>query len=292
MTTPLMRSKLFVPGARLELFGKALSSAADALSFDLEDSVPSSGKATARNAVAAWFKSMEAAQSDKVLIVRVNARDSAHFAADIDACALPRVNFINMPKCESSADVHAAVAALEEAELRNQVTVPISLLINIETAKAMRNALAIATAHPRVTGLQLGLGDLFEPLHIDRDDAANIHAAMFALRLAGGEAGVFCYDAAFANLDDPGWFRAEAEMARRLGFIGKSCIHPKQVLLANEVFSPSAEEIAAARRVVAAATHAHAQGHGAFVVDGRMIDPPFLRRAQGLVLLADKISGT
>jgi citrate lyase subunit beta/citryl-CoA lyase len=94
---------------------------------------------------------------------------------------------------------------------------------------------------------------------------------------------VFAVDAAYAALDDTTGYQAEARMARRLGFVGKSCIHPRQVALANEVFAPTADEIASARRIVAAAVDADMAGHGAFVVDGRMVDLPFLKRAQALL---------
>jgi citrate lyase subunit beta/citryl-CoA lyase len=144
----------------------------------------------------------------------------------------------------------------------------------------------MATADPRVLGLQLGLADLFEPYQIARRDTANVHAAMFALRMAAAESGVFAVDGAFADVKDEAAYLAEAQMARRLGFIGKSCIHPRQIELANQVFAASAAELVHAQRVVAASHAASAQGRGAFVVDGQMIDLPFLRRAQAIVAAA------
>jgi citrate lyase subunit beta/citryl-CoA lyase len=286
MTNPLMRSKLFVPGARPELFAKALASAADALSFDLEDAVPEAGKVEARARVGEFVQSSAARDCAKLIIVRINAPGSAHFTDDMNAVARSGVTLINLPKCESAADILAAVAALEHAQAANRVDQPIRLLANIETPKALRNAVAIASAHPRVAGLQLGLGDLFEPLGIERSDVANVHATMFALRLAAGEANVFCCDGAFANIDDTDGFRAEAKMARRLGFIGKTCIHPQQVPLANAVFAVSEGDVAFAQQIVAAAHAAAAQGRGAFAVDGRMIDAPFLQRAEAILAAA------
>jgi len=281
-----MRSKLFVPGIRPELYTKALAGEADALSFDLEDSVPESEKAQARRLVADFVGTREAREAAKLLIVRVNALNTPHFELDIDALAKDGVALINLPKVESAADVIAAVSALERAEAGNAIAQPIRLLVNIETPKALRRAAAIATAHPRVAGLQLGLGDLFAPLGIDRGDAANVHAAMFAVRMAAGEADLFVCDGAFADIDDDAGFRAEAEMAQRLGYVGKSCVHPRQVALANDVFRASDAELAAALRIVAAAQAAAAQGRGAFVVDGRMIDLPFLKRAEAIVAAA------
>lgn len=281
-----MRSKLFVPGARPELFAKAWAGEADALSFDLEDSVPAERKAEAREQVATFLRAQAARGAGKLVIVRTNPLDSPHFEADVLALAGIGVDLVNLPKIERADDVLAAVAVLERAESIHGVTRPVRLLVNIETPRALRSAARLARAHPRVVGLQLGLADLFEPLGIDRHDAANVHATMFAMRVAAGEAGVFACDGAFANVQDLPAFRAEALMARRLGYIGKSCIHPSQVPLANELFRASAEEVAAAQRVVAAARAAAAEGRAAFVVDGRMVDPPFVKRAEAIVASA------
>lgn len=278
-----MRSKLFVPGSRPELFAKALAGDADALSFDLEDAVVEGHKAEARARVADFVAGPAVAQAAKLIIVRTNAPDSPHFAADLAALARPGVTLLNLPKIESPQALLDAVAALETAERTNAVTHPIGLLVTIETPRALADAARIAAAHPRVAGLQLGLGDLFEPYGIDRADPRNVHAAMFALRMAAAQAGVFAMDGAWAALDDDAGYREEARMARGLGFIGKSCVHPRQVALANAAFAPSEAELAAARRIVEAAQAAGTQGRGAFVVDGRMIDPPFLKRAQALL---------
>ncbi|MDR5880145.1 CoA ester lyase [Caballeronia sp. LZ032] len=278
-----MRSKLFVPASRPELFAKALAGAADALSFDLEDSVTPERKPQARADLRVLLESSDALASDKTLIVRVNALSTPHFAADIGAVARNGVSLVNLPKPEHPDDVLAAAAALEAAERANGVSVPIGLLLNVESPRALRQAAELAAAHPRVAGLQLGLGDLFEPLGIARRENAAIEQAMFALRIAAGEANVFAYDSAFANIKDADGFCAEAQLARAFGFIGKSCIHPSQIAIANDVFRPSDEDIAHAVRVVVAAREADAKGVGAYVVDGRMIDPPFVERARVLV---------
>ena len=278
-----MRSKLFVPGARPELFAKAVAGAADALSFDLEDSVPDTGKAQARAAVAEFVASDAVRSLAKVVIVRVNAPDTPWFEADLRAVARSGVALLNLPKVETVDSVHAAVRAIERAEAGNGVDAPIRLLLNIETPVAVANAAALAAAHPRVAGLQLGLGDLFEPLGIDRRDPANVHAMLFAVRMAAAQAGVFALDGAWPDIADTEGFSAEAQRAKRLGYLGKSCIHPRQVALANAAFAPDATELEAARRIVAAADEAALQGRGAFVVDGRMVDLPFLKRAQALL---------
>ena len=278
-----MRSKLFVPGVRPELFAKALAGGADAVSFDLEDSVPQELKQVARAQVAGFVDSEAVHAASKVIVVRINALDTTHVEADLMAVVRPGVDMINLPKVESAEDVYTLVAMLERAEAANGVSQPIRILATIETPRGLRCAAEIGAAHPRIVGLQVGYADLFEPFAIDRSDSANLHAVLFAVRMAAAEAGVFACDGAFANFENAPGFRAEALMAQRLGYIGKSCIHPKQVALANEVFMPSAQELAAAQRIVEAAREAASQGRGAFVIDGRMVDLPFLKRAQAIL---------
>jgi citrate lyase subunit beta/citryl-CoA lyase len=284
-----MRSKLFVPGSRPELFAKALAGAADGLSFDLEDSVAPDRKREARQGLGEFLRSEAAQGGAKTMIVRVNAMDTPYFAADIDAVVQPGLHMVNLPKPGSVEDVRAAVAAIERAEAGNGVKTPVKLLLNIESPRALRMAAELAGAHKRVAGLQLGLGDLFEPLGVARRENAAIAQAMFMVRMAAGEAGLFAYDAAFANIKDEAGYRAEAEMAKRFGFLGKSCIHPSQIAMANEVFRPSDEEIAHSVKVVEAAREADAKGIGAYVVDGKMIDPPFVARAQVIVETAKRM---
>ena len=284
-----MRSKLFVPGSRPELFAKALASQADAISIDLEDAVAENRKAQARAEVARFLQSDEVRTTCKVVIVRVNGLKTPHFEADLMAVTRTGLALLNVPKLECAEDVHDAVLLLARAEVANGVIEPTRLLVNIETPKALQYAAEIATAHPRLAGLQLGYADLFEPLAIDRSDRANVHAVMFAIRMVAAAAGLFAYDGAFANVQDSAGYRAEAEMARRLGYWGKSCIHPCQIALANDVFRPSDEDIVHARRVLDASCQAEADGLGAFMVDGRMIDKPLIRRAEAIVAMAQHL---
>jgi len=285
-----MRSKLFVPGSRPELFTKAMASAADAISIDLEDAVAESRKDEARTAVAAFLPALAEARS-KIVIVRVNALSTPHFAADLAAVVRPGLDLLNLPKIESADEVRAAAAALEVAErtLPARPATPIGLLLNIESPRGLRRAAEIAAAHPRVAGLQVGYGDLFEPLQIARDDPAAVHSVMLAVRFAAGEAGVFALDGAYAAVNDPEGYLREARTARRLGFLGKSCIHPSQIAIANDAFRPSDDEIAHALRVVGAAAEAQTRGVGAYLVDGRMVDGPFVLRARWILAAAQRL---
>ena len=284
-----MRSKLFVPGSRPELFAKALAGPADAISIDLEDAVAGQRKAEARAATAAFLAARGASGAGKLVIVRVNANTTAEFEADVAAVALTGLDLIALPKTETAADVTALAALLAGYEHARGIARPIGILVNVESPRALRRAAGIAAADPRVAGLSVGFADLFEDLGIDRRDRSAVHQIQLAIRLAAGEAGVPAYDSAFTDVGDPGGYTREAEAARRLGYGGKSCIHPSQVPLANAVFQPSAAEIAHALAVVAAAETADAQGRGAFLVDGRMIDPPFVRRAETVVALARRL---
>lgn len=280
-----MRSKLFVPGSRPALFAKALAGDADLLSFDLEDAVAGDDKASARTQVAAFLRSAPHRGAGKQVVVRVNAWNSSAWEDDLRAILPLDIDLLNLPKIESVEQLRQAISEIDAIEVRLGVRRAVGLLVNIETPRALRHAAKIAQAHPRVRGLQLGLGDLFEPYGIRRTDLRNVHAAQYALRIAAAEAGAFAYDAAFPGLEDEAGFKAEADSARALGFAGKSCVHPRQVAWANAVFAPSEEEIEAARRTVAAASD---QDAGVYAVDGRMVDAPFLARARAVLAAAER----
>ena len=283
-----MRSKLFVPASRPELYAKALAGEADALSFDLEDAVDENMKDEARRSLAKFLAGLDP-DHGKTIIVRVNGLATDHFKDDIAAVvASGAVDIVNLPKGESADDVKKCAGAIARAE-RGRAAREIGILVNIETPKAFRLAAEMAAASPRVVGLQAGWGDLIEPLGIDRYNAPMIEALLLAIRIAAGESNVWAYDGAYANIRDAEGYTREAEASRRLGFVGKSCIHPSQVPLANAVFRPTDAEIAHSLQVVVAARDAAAKGVGAFTVNGKMVDAPFIRRAESILALARKL---
>ena len=283
-----MRSKLFVPGSRPELFAKAAASAADALSFDLEDAVAKDRKAEARAAVGAFLRSRPT-DDGRLVVVRSNGLSSGLFEDDLKVIVGSGLDVLNLPMVESGEEVREAARVLARLEQAAGVERPISILANIETPKGLRLAAEIATADPRVVGLQIGYADLFEPCGINRSDPNALSYVRMAIRLAAAEAKVPAYDGAYAVVAKPERYREECEEARNLGFAGKSCIHPTQVPIANECFMPRSAEIEKARRVLSAAEDAAAKGVGAFVVDGQMIDEPFLVSARAIVALADQL---
>ncbi|VTU46429.1 Citrate lyase subunit beta (plasmid) [Variovorax sp. SRS16] len=284
-----MRSKLFVPASRPELFAKALASEADALSFDLEDAVEESRKQEAREQLAAFLDGAASKRGAKRIVVRVNGFGTRHFAQDLEAVVRPGLDILNLPMTEDAEQIVRAAAVLERLERARGISRPIGILANIESPRALRMAREIAMAHSRVIGLQIGYGDLLAPLGISSSEPFATQAVRFAVRMAAGEAGVDAYDGAYVAIDDPNGYRRDALAARQLGFAGKSCIHPSQVALANDVFRPSEADVAHAARVVEAARASLARGVGAFVVDGRLVDGPFITRAEKLVELARRL---
>jgi citrate lyase subunit beta/citryl-CoA lyase len=283
----LMRSKLFVPGSRPELFEKALASTADAVSFDLEDAVAQNQKSQARAHLATFLRSLPPT-TGKTIIVRVNAFGTEDFDADMTALGGVSIDVINLPMAEDQDAVIQAIARIERDEALHPPVRSAKLLLNIETPRGLRRAADLAAAHRRVMGLQIGYADLFEPCGIARSDSAALAHVRLAVRLAAAEAGVAAYDGAFAAVGDVEGYRAECRAAKQHGFAGKSCIHPSQIAVANETFMPDAGEIAWARKVVSAAAQADARGVGAYLVDGHMIDKPFVERARAVLALANR----
>jgi citrate lyase subunit beta / citryl-CoA lyase len=281
----MMRSKLFVPGSRPELFEKAWLSAADAISFDLEDAVAAERKPEARMHVAEALGRIRVG-AGKTIIVRVNGLDSEHFEADLDAVVREGLDVVNLPKIETADDINRAGERLAKLERARGLSRPIGVLANIETPRGVRLAADIALSGPRVVGLQIGFGDLFEPYGVARHNRMAVDVIRLTVRLAAAEAGLPAYDGAFVGVDDAESFRAEAQQARELGLAGKSCIHPTQVPLANAVFSPTATEIAKARKIAAAAAEMLPRGVGAFTLDGVMVDEPFIARARAVLAAA------
>jgi citrate lyase subunit beta/citryl-CoA lyase len=275
-----MRSKLFVPACRPELFSKALLSEADGISFDLEDAVPPAQRPQARALLAA-FLAQAGNVEGKTLIARINPFGSPDCLADLEAVLTPALDMVNLPKVESAERVREFIHCLAQAEAIAGVG-PLPVLLTIESPAGLRCAAELAGC-PRVAGLQLGFGDLLEPLGIDREDLATRQHIRLMLRLAAGEAGVAIWDSAWPDISDVEGFYQDACAAHALGFSGKSCIHPSQVTLANRAFMPTERQLAWAARVVEAASRTP---HAVCMVDGQMIDAPYLQRAETLLRLA------
>lgn len=257
------RSYLYVPGNRPERFDKALAAGADAVIVDFEDAVPPAEKDAARAAFIAW------ASADKAVVVRVNAAGSEWFERDLEACQAPGVTGVVLPKAEIIDDTVITLC-------RGQ---GLALLPLIETAVGMAQAEAVA-ATPCVQRLMFGTIDFQFELGIDGDGdeliAFRSHLVL-ASKLAGIQSPV---DGPCTSWEDQALLSADSQRARKLGFGGKLCIHPKQVAAVNAAFSPSEAEVAWARKIVEAAKRS---GGAAVAVDGRMIDKPVILKAERIL---------
>jgi citrate lyase subunit beta/citryl-CoA lyase len=263
MRVPILRSYLFVPGNRPDRFGKAVASGADAVILDLEDAVPPAEKIAARAHVSAWLS------ADHPVIVRVNAFDTEWFQGDLGICRQPGVAGVMLPKAEHAGHIEAVAARIGK-------TTPI--LPVVETALGLWNAEALARG-PQVERLAFGAIDLGVDLQVSGDEglAAFRSQSVLVSRVAGIQPPIDAPTITFTDLER---VRADAVRARRMGFGGKLCVHPAQVVPVHEAFAPTADEVAWARRVIAA--DAAASG-AATAIDGEMVDRPVVARAQAIL---------
>lgn len=280
-----MRSKLFVPAVRSDLFRKALGTAADAVCFDLEDAVPFGRKSEARGYLGLFLSSL-ASDVSKRLLVRVNPASSTDFVDDLKAVVRPGLFAVALPKVERVEEIHHAEELLSQLELERDIASPIALLPTVESPRGLRCARELAASSVRICGLQLGFADLLEPLGISSENSTARQQIRLMLRLAAAEAGVNCYEAVYPLFRDHPGFVAQLRDALSLGFSGASCVHPDQIAIANTVFTPTEEEVADAQAVVAAAEEAERSGRAVVELNGKMIDRPFILRAKAIIRLS------
>ena len=289
---PLFRTLLFAPGSRPELLAKAQAGDADALIFDLEDSVPANAKEEARRNVGAAL----AAGLAKPVFLRINNPRAGDARSDLavleQAGDLSRVAGIILPKADHAEDVRAVAALLAGVEEKLGAPVGrLAILPLIESCLGLRNTFEIASASPRVCGMALASaeeGDFMVDLG-GRWTPASLALAyprskmVVDARAAGLQ---WMVDGVFMNLQDTGALRTECAIARELGFVGKMAIHPTQVEVMHQVFSPSAEELDYARGLLAAYEEGEARGVGAVKYRGMMVDYANVRLARRTLALA------
>lgn len=275
----LMRSKLFVPAVRPELFPKALASDADAVCFDLEEGVPAERKGEARSLISEFLLGLHSAIRP-LLLVRVNPAGSPELPLDLEAAVQESVSAIALPKVEERSEIQFVEELISRIERERGIAHALRLLISIETPRGLRFAADLASSSQRIIGLQLGFADLLEPLGISSSDSTARNQIRLMVRLAAGEANVNCYESAYPHFNDEEGFEAQLRDARAMGFAGASCIHPKQIAAANRVFTPTAQEIEYAEGVVEAYEEAARNGIAIAQFRGKMIDRPFLLRAR------------
>jgi citrate lyase subunit beta/citryl-CoA lyase len=271
---PARRSLLFVPGAEPRKLERARETAADTLLFDLEDSVPPAQKADARAHVAAVIRAGDFGRTEAA--VRVNAPGTEHFEADVEAVIASGGRTIMLPKAESADGVAAAAAALRAGERAVGGADGVRLLLLIESPAGIAAAVAIGRAAPHVEALCFGHADFSLQMGLGDADASRgvVYHARCTLAIAARACGIAPIDSVFLAVRDDAAFREDAALGCRLGFDGKLCIHPRQVEIVNDVYTPGPEQVEYANRVVEAWAQAAAEGRGVFALDGRMIDAP------------------
>jgi citrate lyase subunit beta / citryl-CoA lyase len=282
-----LRSLLFTPGDKPRMIEKALASEADAVIVDLEDAVAEDRKALARDHVRAL-----AVTDGPAVYIRVNSPATDLLWDDLNAAVEGSPAGILVPKMESAEDVLRIDGAVTAAERRLGIEQgSIELLLLIESALGLLRAYDMARAAQRVASLVFASGeegDLVADLGCEwSPEGTELLAARSQVIIAARAAGLdYPLDAVYMNIRDLDGLRREAEQARRIGYTGKACIHPAQVPVVNDVFTPSPEEVAAQRRIIEAFDEALAAGDGAVMLDGKMIDYANVKRARRILDLA------
>lgn len=273
-----LRSLLFVPATSGKLFEKAHQRGADAIIIDLEDAVVPERKEEARELSADAARSLK--NRGVEVLLRVNP-DPVSCALDLDKAALEAISIIMLPKVESPAQIAWLDQELGRLESLRGLANPVRIAALIETPLGILHAADIARASPRLCALGFGTEDYCTTIGIEPSPAGLIGPAQHII-LAAHAYGLECWGlaASIAVIDDMAAFGRSVRDAKALGFTGSVAIHPRQVEVINEGFSPSAEQVEWARRIVAADEAAHDAGRGAVLLDGKMIDRPIVERAR------------
>ncbi len=303
------RCQLFGPGSRPALFEKMAASEADVINIDLEDSVAPSDKVSARANVIAAINTLDWGR--KTLSVRINALDTQYWYRDVVDLleqSGPRLDLIMIPKVGCAADVYAVdalVTAVERAKGRQK---PIGFEVIIESAAGITNVNEIAGSSPRLQAISLGAADFAASMGMQTTGIGGTqenyymlregvqhwsdpwHWAQTAIVAACRSHGILPVDGPFGDFSDDAGFIAQARRSATLGMVGKWAIHPKQIALANSVFTPSDVAVAEAREILAAMEQAKARGEGATVYKGRLVDIASIKQAEVIVTQSEMIA--
>ena len=271
------RSLLYIPGSKPRALDKARGLDVDAILFDLEDAVSPDAKGEAREVLTAALA--EGGYGNRARIVRINGLDTEWGRDDVAAMNDSAAEALLLPKVDNAADIEA---------LAQLTDLPIWAMM--ETPLAIFNALEIA-AHPRLVGFVAGTNDLAKELGCrNRPDRLPMQMALQTMLLAARAHGVIAADGVYNQFKDEEGLRAECEQGRDLGFDGKTLIHPAQIDIANAVFAPAEEEVALARRQIAAFEETEATGQGVAVVDGKIVENLHVEIAKKTLARAEAIA--
>jgi len=314
-TARLHRSELAVPGSNPAMFEKAANSAADIVFLDVEDAVAPDDKVQARKNIIQGLNDIDWGR--KTMMVRINGLDTHYMYRDVvdivEAC--PRLDMILIPKVGTPADVYAIDMMVTQIETAMGRTKRIGFEVLIETALGMANVEAIAQSSKRLEAMSFGVADYAASTRArttviggvnkdsgvltDRDADGHReyfwtdpwHAAQTRMMVACRAYGLRPIDGPFGDFSDTDGYLAAANRAAVLGYEGKWAIHPSQIELANQVYTPSEAEVTRARRIMQAMEEAAIAGKGAVSLDGRMIDIASIRMAEALLAKAEQIGG-
>ena len=304
------RCQLFGPGSNTKLFAKMAASAADVINLDLEDSVAPSDKDIARQNVIEAINTLD--WGTKTLSVRLNSLDTPYWYRDVVDLleqAGDRLDQIMIPKVGCAADVYAVDALVTAIEAAKGRTKRIAFEVIIESAAGLTHVEEIAASSPRLQAMSLGAADFAASMGMQTTGIGGTqdnyymlqgeqkhwsdpwHWAQAAIVAACRTHGILPVDGPFGDFSDDEGFRAQARRSATLGMVGKWAIHPKQIGLANEVFTPSAKAVAEAREILAAMQTATENGEGATVYKGRLVDIASIKQAEVIVRQSEMING-
>ena len=275
------RSFIFTPGLKPEMFSKAIASGADMVCIELEDWIAIKDKDEARKNTINALKNLKI-NNDVELVVRVNCQRTKPGLLDLEAFISSKLNVkaIMLPKVKTPDEITFIDDLLTDCNMDTD------LHVIMETNEALENIYDIAHASKRIVALYFGGVDMAAELRVP-NSYENLIYARSKLVHAGASVGIDVIDVPYLDLEDMDGMKKEAELVRNLGFTGKGSIHPKQINILNEVFTPSKEEIIKAKRII---DQFNASDTGLVVIDGKLIEKPVLREMKRRILVADKIN--
>lgn len=282
----LRRTMMFVPGNNAGMVRDANIYGADALMFDLEDSVSIYEKDSARLLVYNALKTIDYEGTERV--VRINALDSPYGMEDIEAIVRARPDVIRLPKTETAQDVIDVQKVVESVEKEAGISVgSTKLMAAIESALGVLNAREIAFSSKRLIGIALGAEDFVTNMRTTRSkDGVELLAARSNILLAARAAGIYALDTVFSDINDEEGFENEVKLIKQMGFDGKSVINPKQIPVVHKIYTPTQKELDKAVRVIHASEEALKKGSGVVSLNGKMVDKPIIERAKRALALA------
>ena len=278
----LRRSMLFMPGANSAMLSTAFVFKPDSIMFDLEDAVILREKDAAR--ILVFHALRHPLYRDMETVVRINPLDTPFGREDLEAAVRGGAHIVRLPKTDTPQDVVTLVAEIERIELAcGRAMGSTQVMAAIESASGVVNAVAIASASPRMMGIALAGFDYVMDMQTERGDGTELFYARCAVLHAARVAKIDAFDVVFPDVNDDVGFLKEVDLIRRLGFNGKSLINPRQIQLLHNAYAPTEEEVDHARRVVAAADKAARDGLGVIALNGKMIDAPIVNHAQRVI---------